>query len=178
MSGHLREALLARAEARIDLRNRRAERLARLRSAAVAPEAAGRGEAQAVLEAPADPAVPAGDVEALERFLAGLLGTIDAEPEPLPQPARLSPPVIALARRSAEAVPSPLGDAAGLAGLPGAGQGLVAALSRAGVPDLETLARADAPDLRARLGPLALLIDVGDWVRYAQDQMDAAAARG
>jgi hypothetical protein len=181
--GRLRQALLARKEARIDLRNRRAERLARLRAAAATDDAVG-GEPLAEGEgppaarlgaAPGEPEVAAGDVEALERFLAGLLGTIEPEAEPLPQPARLSPSVIPLSSRGEEAPPQ--GDAAGLARLPGAGPGLISALIRAGVPDLETLARLDADDLRGRLGPLALLIDVGGWVVFAQSEVSAAALR-
>jgi hypothetical protein len=65
-------------------------------------------------------------------------------------------------------------DAGGLATLPGAGPGLVAALIRAGVPDLAALAALGPAALAARLGPIARLIDLKAWLAHASGRSGAA----
>lgn len=195
--GRLRLALAARAEAD-GLRARRAERLARIRAGGapvsgmavpdgIAPETPAPGTPAldtAALEMAApdaaarggedEPFVPVRDVDALERFLADLVGTIDTEPAP-PQPARVSPtrlaPVLPLARPAA-----PAGGAADLAFLPGAGPGLVGALIRGGVPDLAALAGLGREALGDRLGPLGRLIDLDGWLAFARAATGRAAA--
>ncbi len=52
--------------------------------------------------------------------------------------------------------------------LPGAGPGLVWALGRAGIDRLAGLAEATPEALSERLGPLALLVDLGGWIRFAR----------
>jgi hypothetical protein len=184
--GRLRLALAAQ-EQRNGLLARRAERLARIRATAAARDRT-EGDAEAVADEEA--------VDALERFLAGLVGTIDCVPPP-PQPARLAPAIVPLARAGGgdtDTAPAGAGNAAapagaegvapsghredvtsrapagaeGLARLPGAGPGLVATLIRAGVPDLQTLAALGAPALAERLGPLARLIDLEAWIAFAR----------
>jgi hypothetical protein len=181
--GRLRLALAARAEAD-SLRARRAERLARIRAGGApdqAPDqepvhdilsaraeggAAPEREPASAPEVDAEPSLPLRDVDALERFLADLVGTIDTDPVP-PQPARVAPtrlaPVLPLARST-----QPGGDAADLARLPGAGPGLVGALIRSGVPDLAALAGLGREALGERLGPLARLIDLDGWLAFAR----------
>jgi hypothetical protein len=158
----LRRALAARAARTTDLRSRRAERLARLRPC--------QGEdGSLALLGPREKAEPAPgadrpssvrDAEALERLLAGLLGSPAPAPEPAPPPASVVP--LPRARDAAAE------GAAGLATLPGAGPGLVAALIRAGVPDLAAVAALGPAGLAARLGPLSRLIDLRTWTAYAE----------
>lgn len=121
---------------------------------------------------PAPVALPPGaqhDAEALERLLAALIGTFEPAPEP---PAAASAAVVTLPRPAREG--AGYGDAGGLATLPGAGPGLVAALIRAGVPDLATLATLEPPALAARLGPIARLIDLEAWLAHARGRSGAA----
>jgi hypothetical protein len=124
---------------------------------------------------------PERDIEALERFLAGLVGALEAEP--VPQPARLDSAVVALDRAGGEtgqgAGAAGGAEAGGLARLPGAGPGLIAALGRAGVADLVTLARLDPESLAVRLGPIGRLIDLETWIAIARaETADPAAAAG
>jgi hypothetical protein len=140
------------------------------------------------------------DVEALECFLAGLVGALDIEP--VPQPTRLAPAVIALRPHQGAAGPDgqradgqgagiPADDAAqvegdpqdgapaddgSLARLPGAGPGLVAALVRAGVPDLAALAGLEPETLADRLGPIGRLIDLRTWIALARAETAREAA--
>jgi hypothetical protein len=118
---------------------------------------------------------PERDIEELERFLAGLVGALEADP--VPQPARIAP-VVALERTEKETGQEAAGaEDGGLARLPGAGPGLVAALVRAGVPDLAALARLDPGTLAARLGPIGRLIDLETWIAIARaETADPAAA--
>ena len=113
------------------------------------------------------------DIEALERFLAGLVGALEAEP--VPQPARLASPVVALDRACGQTGQA-AEDAGGLARLPGAGPGLVAALARAGISDLAALARLDPETLAARLGPIGRLIDLETWIAVARAETAGPAA--
>jgi hypothetical protein len=104
------------------------------------------------------------DAEALERLLAALIGSLEPAPDPvLPAPPAAVVPLPRPAREQAGC-----GDAGGLATLPGAGPGLVAALIRAGVPDLATLAALGSAALAARLGPIARLIDLEAWLTHAR----------
>jgi hypothetical protein len=117
---------------------------------------------------------PERDIEELERFLAGLVGALEADP--VPQPARIAP-VVALERTEREIGQEAAGaEDGGLARLPGAGPGLVAALVRAGVPDLAALARLDPGTLAARLGPIGRLIDLETWIAIARAETAGPAA--
>jgi hypothetical protein len=120
---------------------------------------------------------PERDIEELERFLAGLVGALEADP--VPQPARVAPTVVALERTERETGQgrtASVDDGGGLARLPGAGPGLVAALARAGVPDLAALARLDPETLAARLGPIGRLIDLETWIAIARAETAGPAA--
>jgi hypothetical protein len=177
----LRAVLATRAAQQIARRACRADRLARLpRQGARPAPSAGAGPDQ-------------GDAEALETFLAALIGALDAGPArnapaevvPLdPRPARPDRDTGAAAGAAPApdrgpvpgTLPAPgAAGTAGLARLPGAGPGLVAALVRAGVPDLAVLAGLDRDTLAARLGPLARLIDLDGWIVRAREE--AAAPR-
>jgi hypothetical protein len=117
---------------------------------------------------------PERDIEELERFLAGLVGALEADP--VPQPARIAP-VVALERTEKETGQEAAGaEDGGLARLPGAGPGLVAALVRVGVPDLAALARLDPGTLAARLGPIGRLIDLETWIAIARAETAGPAA--
>jgi hypothetical protein len=120
---------------------------------------------------------PERDIEELERFLAGLVGALEADP--VPQPARVAPTVVVLERTERETGQGRtvgVDDGGGLTRLPGAGPGLVAALARAGVPDLAALARLDPETLAARLGPIGRLIDLETWIAIARAETAGPAA--
>lgn len=165
--GRLRLALAARAEAD-SLRARRAERLARIRAGAAAAPQCGAGEPAWE----AGPTPEARDGDALERFLADLVGPVDEAP---PQPARLAP-VLPMVRPESHGLlrpgAAPAGNAADLFRLPGIGPGLVGALIRGGVPDLAALARLGRDALGQTLGPLARLVDLDGWLAFARAATD------
>lgn len=59
-----------------------------------------------------------------------------------------------------------------LAIIPGAGPGLVWMLNQCGVDSLSDLASEDAASLSARLGVVGQLLDVSQWIMFAQEQGD------
>jgi predicted flap endonuclease-1-like 5' DNA nuclease len=140
------------------------------------PERPAVGPRTAGVEAPdhaGDTALTASavhDGEALERLLTELIGILEPAPEPEPDPA-----AVLCFPRTAEASDPAGSDRLALPGagrdlfaLPGVGPGLVAALVRAGVPDLATLAALDPDALAARLGPLGRLVDPDLWIAAAR----------
>jgi hypothetical protein len=203
----LRAALAARDAQQSAQRARRAVRLARLATPEDRPDlprevceaVKGRETHDSLMRGEACNALARGvglrDAEALESFLAALIGALDGEaPRAAPAEA-LAAEVVPIDRSAAPAEAEggealgrvfpfgvadrvsppaaawpvrPPGDAAELACLPGAGPGLVGALIRAGVPDLTTLAALGRDDLAARLGPLARLIDLDAWIARAE----------
>jgi hypothetical protein len=56
-----------------------------------------------------------------------------------------------------------------LAQLPGAGPGLVWMLGQCDIKTLSELAQCDASELSTQLGVVGQILDVGEWVRFAQD---------
>ncbi len=58
-----------------------------------------------------------------------------------------------------------------LAQLPGAGPGLVWMLGQCDVTTLAQLAQTDASELSVRLGVVGQILDVSQWIRFAQDRM-------
>ncbi len=56
-----------------------------------------------------------------------------------------------------------------LAALPGAGPGLIWMLAQCDIDSLATLATQDATELAARLGVVGQILDVGQWITFAQE---------
>jgi predicted flap endonuclease-1-like 5' DNA nuclease len=145
------DTLATRLAERNRLRELRAERLARLRTA----------------PAPADDAEAA-----LEDFLraVGGGGPVPAA-APAAAPAPATEPGAVLPFRAVRERPAPApGD---LDGLPGAGPGLVWALEQAGLRSLADLAPLAPGELAGRLGPIGRLVPTEAWIAAAR----AAAAR-
>ena len=136
-----RRTLAMRLAERNGQRELRAARLARLRT----PGEPARAVDRAVDRVPGSEAV-------LEVYLP-------AGPA-LPEVARAPAPL-----------PGPVARAAGpdeLAGLPGVGPGLAAALRRAGVAGFADLAGLDPAALAARLGPIGRLVPAARWIAAAR----------
>ena len=172
-----RRTLALRIAHRNRLRELRAERLARLRPGAPdspAPEP----------EAAADASAPADAAAALEDFLRALAGSPAAteaeKPGALP-PATVLPWPEPVAQPMAEPSAESVAASCDLGLLPGAGDGLVWALRRAGIARLADLAPLAPEALAARLGPIGRLVPAAAWIGRAraaadQDAVDQAAA--
>lgn len=167
---------------RIAQRNRlralRAERLARLRPVEIEPEASQKSgfgvidvhaPAQDIAPRPWDPAEGQAADEALENFLRDLPIEAPAAPEAPAEAAEVLP----FERLVAETIDPPariseVEKACDLGRLAGTGPGLIWALRRGGVHDLETLADMTEEDLVARLGPLGRLVPARAWIATAR----------
>lgn len=168
---------------RIAQRNRlralRAERLARLRPVEIEPEASQKpggfgvidvhAPAQDISPRPWDPAEGQAADEALENFLRDL----PVEAPVTPQAPTEAADVLPFERPAAEIVEPParipeVEKTCDLGRLAGTGPGLIWALRRGGVHDLETLAEMTEEDLVARLGPLGRLVPARAWIATAR----------
>jgi predicted flap endonuclease-1-like 5' DNA nuclease len=79
---------------------------------------------------------------------------------------------------SSTADPEEIREPSDLVQLPGAGEGLVWMLERAGISSLAELAEADADTLALQLGTVGELLDLTYWIEFAQESAGRDVAAG
>ncbi|MEL6644576.1 MAG: hypothetical protein AAFQ79_11610 [Pseudomonadota bacterium] len=192
------DALAARRAARARLKEFRAERLAKrgVRSAPAAapatedpspspftvdpdllygtpaPPDASEAMSETQTEA-ADAALDAGKEDSTPQDRVDDLTASGEDPNtpPLPDAADLPKPDT---NGSTDAIQH---QAADLASLPCAGDGMVLLFNQCGIHSLADLATADAADLSQRLGVIGQILDLSPWIEYAREHRGAQATQ-
>ena len=134
-------------------------------------------------DAPSRAATPEVEAEGAEAPSAG--PTALAPTPAVGQGEESAPPISQSPQATAPALPAdtPTGDPgdmsrSDLSELPGAGPGLVWLLGRQGIRNLDDLSRADATSLSAALGAVGELLDLQNWIDFADARITGESEHG